>query len=33
MNVLDLTQQLGMWAQQHPDALLYGMGGFMALTL
>ena len=33
MNVLDLTYQLGLWAKQHPDVLLYGGGAFMALTL
>ena len=33
MNVLDLTYQLGLWAQQHPDALLYGGGGFLSLML
>jgi len=33
MNVFDLTHQLGLWAKQHPDLLLYGGGGFLALTL
>src|SRR5712691_10455164 len=33
MNVFDVTQHLGLWAKQHPNLLLYGMGGFMAFTL
>ena len=33
LNVLDLTYQLGLWAKQHPDLILYGGAGFMALTL
>lgn len=33
MNVMDLTYQLGLWAKQHPDLLLYSGGGFLALVL
>jgi len=33
VNVLDLTYQMGLWARQHPDLLLYGTGGFLAFTL
>ena len=33
MNVLDLTYQLGLWTKQHPDLMLYGGGGMLALML